>query len=212
VTVAPESVQGIPNLSAESDKLASVRQDEEGDWISDQSSLGETQVGREHQHSTKSARGRGGKKRRTHRQRPSLHSRIPHLPSINASTSTESSTARIVSSPTPTPDVSTLPIPETPPYPTDVTDEPRGRPPPTSVPSTYGSRRQPRHMRVVSLRESGETGSRDASPARSVRWADAGAGTSPPTARWSRHSSAQGSRAPSPGPPTPAEPVGNDSG
>ncbi|KAH9970171.1 Sodium/hydrogen exchanger family-domain-containing protein [Lactifluus volemus] len=83
VTDAPESVQGVPSLSVEPDELASVRQDEEGDWVSDQSSLGETQLGREHQYSMKSARGRGGKKRRTHRQRPSLHSRIPHLPSIN---------------------------------------------------------------------------------------------------------------------------------
>jgi hypothetical protein len=103
-------------------------------------------------------------------------------------------------------------VPETLTTSMDATDEePRGRPPPASAPSTIATRRHPRHMRIMSLRGS-ETGSREVSPARSIRWADADAGSSPATARWPQSPSVQGSRAPSPGSPTPGEPTEADLG
>jgi hypothetical protein len=212
---APESTQGlVVDLSVEPDELAVVCRDEEDEWVSDQSSSEEAPAEKEHQRTVKTTVGRGGKKRRTDRQRPSAHgfrqSRVPHLAPINVSTSIESNTAPTTVPSTPAPDLSRSPAPET--SSTDVADEePRGRAPPTSDPSTYAARRRPRPLRVVSLRGS-ETGSREVSPARSIRWADAGAGASPATVRWSRPPSAQGSRAPSPGLPTSGEPAEKDTG
>lgn len=218
VADAPESTQGLSNSCAEPEQNATVHQDEEDEWISEQSSPEEAPaVEREHQHAAQTTSGRSGKKRRTDRQRLSAHnhhhSRVSHAP-INASNSTESITTPTAAPSTLTPDVSGSPVlvPETSSSPTDVADEePRGRAPPGSVLSPYAARRRPRNMRVVSLRGS-ETGSREVSPARSIRWADASAGASSATVRWPQSPSAQGSRAPSPGPPTPGEPVENDSG
>jgi hypothetical protein len=82
---------------------------------------------------------------------------------------------------------------------------------PASGPLTSPIQTLPRHMRIMSLRGS-ETASREVSPVRSIRWADAGAGASPATMRWPQSPSAQGSRAPSPGPSSPGEPIEPDLG
>jgi hypothetical protein len=205
VLPAPESAHVVLNLSAERE-TAGVRQDEEEEgWVSDQSWPEDALVEKGHQQTTKAPRSRSIKRRRTDRHRSSVHvhhhSRLPLHTAIDISTSTtEASTPPATGSSTPAPDAPSSPSP------TDTADEePRGRRLPASAPSTSAVQTLPRHMRIISLRGS-ETGSREVSPSRSIRWADAGAGASPATARWPQSPSAQGSRAPSPGPPTPGEP------
>ncbi|KAH9952695.1 Sodium/hydrogen exchanger family-domain-containing protein [Lactifluus volemus] len=196
VTDAPESVQGVPSLRR--GRLGFRSEFAGGDTARKGTSI------------LNEIRPRSRRQEEAHPP-PAPLSPLPHTPPPfdKAPTSTESSSARIASSSTPAPDVSTSPIPNT-----ALPDGRRGRasraPTSASVPSTYASRRQPRHMRVVSLRES-ETGSREVSPARSVRWADAGASTSP-RLHAGRSLHLAGQPRPSPGPPTPAELVGNDSG
>lgn len=204
---SPDSAQ-VLNSSAEPD-IAAVRQDEDDEWVSDQSSPEDAPV-EKGQHAKTS---RVSKRRRSDRHRSSAHvhhhSHLPHPTPISVSTSTNSGVTAATDPPPLAPDLPSLPAPGPSSSPTDADEEPRGRTPLSAAPSSSAARRQPRHMRIVSLRGSA-AGSREVSPARSVRWADTGAGSSPATARWPQSPSAQGSRAPSPGPPTPGEPVEHD--
>jgi len=214
VAHAPDVVHDMLNASSGPD-VAIIREDEEDGWVSDQSSPESASVEKGNQQTAKSASNRAGKKRRIDRRRSSIHlrqhSRFPP-PTPKGIPTPESSSSPTAGSSTPTRDMRSSTVPETPTSPMDPTDEePRGRPPPASAPSTIATRRHPRHMRVMSLRGS-ETGSREVSPARSIRWADADAGPSPATARWPQSPSAQGSRAPSPGPSTPGGPTEADLG
>jgi len=216
VAHAPDVVNIMLTASSEPD-VAIIPGDEEDGWVSDQSSPESTSVEKGHQQTAKSVSCRAGKKRRIDRRRSSIHihhhSHLPPSPPKGISTS-ESSSAPTAGPSTPTRDMPSSTVPETPTSPMDTTDEePRGRPPPASAPSTTAIRRHPRHMRIMSLRGS-ETGSREVSPVRSIRWADADAGPGPATSRWpqSPSASAQGSRAPSPGPSTPGEPTEADLG
>jgi hypothetical protein len=214
VAYAPDSTHIALNLSAELGAV-DAREDEEDGWVSDQSSPEKVPMETGHQQTTKSASNRASKKRRIDRHRSSVH--IHHHPRLPPTTPKGMSTSEFGATPAaspsaPAPVVPSSSVPEASTPPMDsVDEEPRGRPPSTSAPLTTAARRQPRHMRIVSLRGS-ETASREVSPARSVRWADAGAGPSSATARWPQSSSAQGSRAPSPGPPTPGEPTEEDLG
>jgi hypothetical protein len=216
VAHAPDVVHVMLNASSEPD-VTIIREDEEDGWVSDQSSPESASVEKGHQQTTKSASNRAGKKRRIDRRHSSIHihhhSSFPSPPPKGISTS-ESSSAPTEGPSTPIQDMPSSTVPETLTSSMDTTDEePRGRPPPASAPSTIAIRRHPRHMRIMSLRGS-ETGSREVSPVRSIRWADADAGSSPATSRWpqSPSASAQGSRAPSPGPSTPGEPTEADLG
>jgi len=226
---APESAHVTLKSSAEPENT-NIREDEDG-WVSDQSLPGDIQAQEGHQRTVMRHSSRANKKKRTERHHPSIHnhhhhhhhrSRLSHPAPINMSTSTESSTVPAPASApaagpsTPAPDVPSSAVPGAlSPSLTDAADEePRGRTPAASAPSTVAARssRRPRpHMRIVSLRGS-EVPSREVSPVRSIRWADAGAGNSPATARWpqSPPASVQGSRAPSPGPSTPSEPAEQD--
>ena len=178
--------------------------------MSDQSWPEDVLVERGHQQTAKPPRSQANKRRRTDRHRSSTHvrhhSRLPLHTAIDISSSTiKSSAARSRGSSTMAPDAPSPLVPELSPSPTDTADEePRGRRLPGSAPSTSAVQKPARHMRIMSLRGS-ETGSREVSPARSIRWADAGTGAGPATARWALPPSAQGSRAPSPGLPTPGE-------
>jgi hypothetical protein len=208
---APGLAHAVLNLSAEPE-TAGVRLDEEEDgWVSDQSWREDAPVEKGHQQSAKNPRSRPNKRRRTDRHRSSSyvhrHSRLPLHTAIDISTSTtKSSTAPTSGSSTPAQDAPSSSSPA------DTADEePRGRRLPASALSNSAVQTLPRHMRIMSLRGS-ETGSREVSPVRSIRWADAGAGAGPATARWPQSPSAQGSRAPSPGPPTPGEPLEPDLG
>jgi hypothetical protein len=211
VAHAPDLAHVTLNLSAEPE-VADICDDEEDGWVSDKSSpeKAPTETGR--QRTAKTASNRASKKRRIDRHRSCIH--IHHSPRSPLTTSkgtstSESSTAPVACPSTPAPDVPSSSVPEASTPPIDsVDEEPRGRALPASAPSTVAARSRPRHMRIVSLRGS-EAGSREASPARSVRWADAPGSA---TARWPQSSSVQGSRAPSPGPPTPAEPAENNLG
>jgi len=204
VLPAPESAHVVLDLSAEPD-TAGIRQDEEDGWVSDQSWPEDVLVERGLQQTSKLLRSRANKRRRTDRHHSSTHvhhhSRLPHT----ASSTIKSSTARAAGPSTMAPDAPSPLVPEVSPSPTDTADEePRGRRLPGSAPSTSAVQTPPRPMRIMSLRGSG-TGSQEVSPARSIRWADAGTGAGPATARWALPPSGQGSRAPSPGPPTPGE-------
>jgi hypothetical protein len=216
VLPAPESAHVVLDLSAERD-TTDIRQDEEDGWVSDQSWPEDVLVKRRHQQTAKPPRSRTNKKRRTDRHRSSTHvhhySRLPLHTAIDMSSSTiKSSTARATGSSTMVPDAPGPLVPELSPSPTDTAgEEPRGRKLPGSAPSTSAVQTPPRHIRIMSLRGS-ETGSREVSPARSIRWADAGTGAGPATARWALPPSAQGSRAPSPGPPTPGEHIETNPG
>lgn len=211
VAHAPDSAHVTLNLSAEPE-VADICDDEEDGWVSDKSSPENASTETGHQQSAKGASNRASKKRRIDRHRSCIHiHHHPRPPSTTpkGSSSSESSTAPIAGPSTPAPDVPSSSVPEASTPPIDSTDEePRGRAPPASAPSTIAARSWPRHMRIVSLRGS-ETTSREVSPVRSVRWADA-PGSAP--ARWSQSSSVQGSRAPSPGPSTPGEPAEDDLG
>lgn len=205
---APESTHAVVDLSAEPDTTG-ICQDGEDGWVSDQSWSEDVPVERGYQQTAKPPRSRTNKKRRPDRHRSSthfLHSRLPLHRTIDISSSTmKPSTARAIGSSTLAPHAPRRLVPEVPPSPADTAEkEPRGRRLPGSAPSTSAFQTPPRHMRIMSLRGN-ETGSREVSPARSIRWADAGTGASPTTARWAQSPSAQGSRAPSPGPPTPGE-------
>jgi len=207
---AHESAHVVSNLSAEPE-TASVRQDEEDGWVSDPSWSEDVPVEKGHQQTVKATRIRSNKRKRTDRHRSSghlhHHSRLPFHAAIDESTSTTmSSSASASGSSTPATNVPSLPSPTDP-----VDEEPRGRRMAASTPSTSAVQTLPRHMRIMSLRGS-ETASREVSPVRSVRWADAGASTGSATARWPQSPSAQGSRAPSPGPSTPGEPMEPDLG
>jgi hypothetical protein len=210
VAHAPDVVHDMLNASSEPD-VAIIREDGEDEWVSDQSSPESASVEKGNQQTVKSASNRAGKRRRIDRRRSSVHlhqhSRFPSLIQKPISTS-ESSPCPTAGSSTPT---RSSTVPETPTFPMDSADEPRGRLPPASAPSTIATRRHPRHMRIMSLRGS-ETVSREVSPARSIRWADADAGPGSATARWPQSPSVQGSRAPSPGPSTPGEPTEADLG
>jgi hypothetical protein len=214
VFAAPESTHVMLNLSAEPE-TAGVRRDEDEDgWVSDQSWPGDARMEKGHQQTAKAPRSRSSKRRRTDRHRSSAHvhhhSRAPLQTAIDVSTST--TTAPATGSSTPATDAQSSLVSEASPSSTDAADEePRGRRLAVSAPLTSAVQTLPRHMRIMSLRGSG-TGSREVSPARSIRWADAGAGASPVTARWPQSPSAQGSRAPSPGPSTPGEPMEPDLG
>lgn len=202
VLSAPESAHVVLDLSVEPD-ITGIRQDEEDGWVSDQSWPEDVLVERGYQQTAKPPRIRTNKRRRIDRHRSSTHihhhSRLPLHTAIDLSSSTiKSSTARTISSSTMAPAAPSPLVPEVSSSPTDTADEePRGRRL-LSAPSVSAVQTPPRHMRIMSLRGS-ETGSRDVSPARSIRWADAGTGA------WALPPSAQGSRAPSPGPPTPDE-------
>jgi hypothetical protein len=209
VLPAPESARVVVDLSAEPDTTG-IRQDEEDGWVSEHSGPEDVLVKRGHRQTAKLPRNRTNKRRRTDHHRSSTHvhnhSRLPLRAAIDSSSSTiKSSTACATGSSTMAQDVPSPPVPEVSPSLTDTADEePRGRRLPGSALSTSAGQTVPRHMRIISLR-GGETGSREVSPARSIRWADAGTGAGPATARWTLPPSAQGSRAPSPGPPTPGE-------
>ena len=209
VAHAPDVVHAMLNASSEPD-AAIIREDEEDGWVSDQSSPESAPVEKGHQQPIKSASNRVGKKRRIDRRRSSIHTHHQSRfssPTPQGISTSESSSAPTESPSTPTRDIPSSTVPETLTSSIGATDEePRGRPPPVSAPSTIAIRRHPRHMRIMSLRGS-ETGSREVSPVRSIRWADADAGSSPAISRWpqSPSASAQGSRAPSPGPSTPGE-------
>ena len=203
VLPAPDVVR---NLSVEPDTTG-IRQDEEDGWVSDQSLLEDVLVERGHQQIAKQPRSRTNKRRRADRRRSSTHvhhhSRLPLHTAIDISSSTIKSST--TGSSTTASDAASPFVPEVLPSPADTADEePRGRRLPRSAPSTSAVRTPPRHLRIMSLR-GGETGSREVSPARSIRWADADTGAGPATARWALPLSAQGSRAPSPRPPIPGE-------
>ena len=208
VLPAPELAHVVLDLSAE--PTTGVLQDEEDGWVFDQSGPEDVLVERGHQQTAKAPRSRTSKRRRTDRHRSSTHvhhrSRLPlHTPIDLPSSTIKSSTARATSSSTMAPDAPSPLVPDVSPSPADTADEePRGRRLAGSALSNSAVQTPPRHMRIISLRGS-ETGSRDVSPARSIRWADAGASAGPATARWALPPSAQGSRAPSPGPPSPSE-------
>jgi len=209
VAHAPDSAHVTLNLSAEPE-VADICDDEEDGWVSDKSSPEKALTETGHQRTAKSASNRASKRRRIDRHRSCIH--IHHHPRSPLTTpkgtsTSESSTAPAAGPSTPAPDVPSSSVPEASTI-DSVDEEPRGRAPPASAPSTVAARSRPRHMRIVSLRGS-ETGSREVSPARSVRWADAPGSA---TTRWPQSSSVQGSRAPSPGPPTPAEPAEDDLG
>ena len=211
---APESAHVVPDLSIEPE-TAGILRDEEDGWVSDQSGPEDFPGESGHQQTVKPPRSRTNKRRRADRHRPSTHvhhhSRLPLHTSID-DMSTKSSTAPASGSSILAPDAPNSLVPEVSPSPTDTLDEElRGRRLPGSAPSTSAVQTLPRHMRIMSLRGR-ETGSREVSPARSIRWADAGAGAGPATARWSQPPSAQGSRAPSPGPPTTSEHMKADPG
>jgi hypothetical protein len=214
VLSVPESAHVVLDLSAEPDTTG-IRQDEEDGWVSDRSWPEDVLVERGCQQTAKPPRTRTNKRRRTDRHRSSAHvhhhSRLPlHIAVDLSSSSIKSGTARAVGSSTMAPAAPSPLVPEVSPSPANTADEePRGRRLPGSAPSASAVQTPPRHMRIMSLRGS-ETGSRDVSPARSVRWADAGTGAAP--ARWALPPSAQGSRAPSPGPPTPGEHIETNSG
>ena len=209
----PDSAHVTLNLSAEPE-FSDICDDEDDGWVSDKSSPEKAPAETGRQRTAKSGSNRASKKRRIDRHRSCIL--IHHHPRSPLTTPKGSSTSESSTAPAAGPSTSTLAqnVPSssfseasTPPI-DSVDEEPRGRPLPASAPPTIAARSRPRHMRIVSLRGS-ETGSRDVSPARSVRWADApGTGT----ARWPQSSSVQGSRAPSPGPPTPAEPAEDELG
>lgn len=206
VLPAPESPHVMLNLSAEPDSTG-ISQDEEDGWVSDQSWPEDVLVERGHLQTIKPSRDRTNKRRRTGRHRSSTHVRhhSRHTAIDISSSAIKSSTARVTGSSTVAPDAPSPLVTEVSPSPTATADEePRGRRLAGSVPSTFAAQTPPRHMRIMSLRGS-ETGSREVSPARSIRWADAGTGAGPATARWALPPSTQDSRAPSPGPPTPGE-------
>ncbi len=215
VLPVPEMAHAVLDLSL-GPGTTGIRQDEEDGWVSDQSWPEGVPVERGHLQTAKLPRNRTNKRRRTDRHRSSTHvhhhSRLPLQTRIDVSSSTIKSSTATTGSSTVAPDTPSPLAPEVSPFLTNTADkEPRGRRLPASVPSTSAVQSPPRHMRIMSLRGS-ETGSREVSPARSIRWADAGAGASPATARWSQPPSAQGSRAPSPGPPTPGEHMEADPG
>ena len=219
VLPASESAHVVLDLSAERD-TTDIRQDEEDGWVSDQSRPEDVLMERQHQQTAKPPRSRTNKRRRTDRHRPSTHvrrySRLLLNTSIDMSSNSrstiKSSSARATGSSTMVPDAPNPLVPKLSPSPTDTADEePRGRKLPGSAPSTSAVQTPPRHIRIMSLRGS-ETGSREVSPARSIRWADTGTGAGPATARWALPPSAQGSRAPSPGPPNPGEHIDTNPG
>jgi hypothetical protein len=209
VLPAPESAHVVLDLSAEPD-TTDIHHGEEDGWVSDQSWPEDVLLERGHQQTAKPPRSRTNKRRRTDRHRSSTHvyhhSRLPlHTVMDISSFTVKSSAARATGSSIMVPDSPSPLVPELSPSPMGTADEePRGRRLSGSTPSTSAVQTPPRHMRIMSLRGS-ETGSREVSPARSIRWADAGTGASPATARWALPPSSQGSRAPSPGPPTPGE-------
>jgi len=214
----PLSDEAISNLSEQVEESEVVHEDEDG-WVSDQSLPEEAQAKVQSHGEKRAFTGRGSKKRRTDIHRPSIHHPRVSLPTqIDTSASTGSSTATATVPTAPSMTTSAAPespLPKSPSSPSSIVDdEPRGRAPPASASSTFAARRRPRqHMRIVSLRGAGsEASSREVSPVRSIRsirWADAGAGSAPATARWPQSQSAQGSRAPS---PSPAESTENDTG
>jgi hypothetical protein len=212
---APDLENVVLNSSSEP-HIVDTREGEEDGWVSDQSFAETAPAENGRQQGVKGVNTRASRRRRIDRHRSSIHTHHhSRLPQKDTSTS-ESSPVLVPGPSAPTPDVSSLPTSETPAslIVIDTTDEEsRGRALAASAPSTLATRRRPRHMRIVSLRGS-ETASRDVSPARSIRWADAGVGPSSATSRWpqSPSASAQGSRAPSPGPSTPGEPTEDDLG
>jgi hypothetical protein len=208
VLPAPESPHVILDLSA-GPNTTGISQDDEDGWVSDQGWPGDdVLVERGHHQPAKLSRSRIHKRRRTDRHRCSTH-HSRHTAIDISSSATKSGTARVTGSSTVAPDAPSPLVLEVSPSPTDTADEePRGRRLPGSALSTSAAQTPPRHMRIMSLRGSG-TGSREVSPARSVRWADAGTAA---TARWAQPPSTQGSRAPSPGPPTPGEHMVANSG
>ena len=221
---APPSSEAPSNLSQQPDGIEVVHEDEDG-WVSDQSSPEYAQGTMQPHAERRHVSGRSNRKRRTDDHRPSNH---PHChprvsppaqmdpsASIGLNTATASAPSLLSTSAAPEP-----PLPRTPSSLSDIVDDkPRGRAPPASASSIFVARRkQPRHMRIVSLRGS-EASSREVSPVRSIRWADAGAGSTPTTARWPQSPSAQGSRAPSPSAqgsrvpsPSPADSAENETG
>ncbi|KAI9448797.1 Sodium/hydrogen exchanger family-domain-containing protein [Lactarius psammicola] len=210
-----EVVVNVPssNLSQQPEEIEVVHEDEDG-WVSDQSSPEDTQAKVQPHAEKRLFSGRSGKKRRADDHRPSIqphhHPRVSLPAPIDTSASTGSNTVTATAPSAPSTSAAPdSPLPKSPSSPSDIIDdEPRGRSLPASASSTFAARRKPRHMRIVSLRGS-EAGSREVSPVRSIRWADAGAGSAPATQRWPQSPSAQGSRAPS---PSPAESAENDTG
>ncbi|KAH9057462.1 Sodium/hydrogen exchanger family-domain-containing protein [Lactarius vividus] len=211
IEVAVDALQPNEVLSNSSQQPEVVHEDEDG-WVSDRSSPEDAQAKVEPRAEKRPFTGRTSKKRRADDHRPSIqHNPRVSLPApIDTSPSADSNaaTATVPSAPSMTAGPES-PLPKSPSSPSDIADdEPRGRTLPASASSTFSARRKPRHMRIVSLRGS-EASSREVSPARSIRWADAGAGSTPATARWPQAPSAQGSRAPS---PSPADSAENDTG
>ncbi|KAI9429412.1 Sodium/hydrogen exchanger family-domain-containing protein [Lactarius indigo] len=207
---APPPNEVLSNLSQHPEV---VHEDEDG-WVSDQSSPEDAQTKVQPHAEKRVFTGRPSKKRRAEDHRPSIqppnHPRVSLPAPIDTSASTSSNTVMATVPSAPSTSVGPeSPLPKSPSSSSDmVDDEPRGRALPASVSSTFSVRRKSRHMRIVSLRGS-EASSREVSPARSIRWADAGAGSTPATARWPQSPSAQGSRAPS---PSPADSAENDTG
>ena len=207
----PESPHVMMDLSTAEPDTTGISQDEDDGWVSDKSWPGNFTVERGHHQTAKQSRSRITKRRRTDRRRSFAHvchhSRLPLHTAVDISNHTiKSSTARATGSSTMAPNAPSPLVPEDSPSPTDTADEePRGRRLPRSAQSTSAVQTPPRHVRIMSLRGS-QIGSREVSPARSIRWADAGNGAGSATARWVLPLSAQSSRAPSPGPPpTPGE-------
>ncbi|KAF8267323.1 Sodium/hydrogen exchanger family-domain-containing protein [Lactarius quietus] len=203
----PSSNEALSNLSPHPEEPEAAYEDEEG-WVSEEDAQAKVQP-----HAEK--RGRCSKKRRVDIHRPSIqthhHPRVLLPAQIDIASSSTPTATTPSAPPMSASTIPESPLPKSPSSPSDtVDDEPRGRPPPASASSTFAVRRKPRHMRIVSLRGS-EASSREVSPVRSIRWADAGAGSAPATARWpqSPAPSVQGSRAPS---PSPAESAENDTG
>lgn len=193
---APPSNEALSNLTQQPLGSEVVHEDED-EWVSDQSSLEDVvQAKVPHAKKRLSAGGSSRKKKRADDRRPSI--RPPHyhsrasLPEIDTSASTGSGTATATAPSAPSISAAPeSPLPRTPSFPSDIVDDAsRGRSPYASASSTFAARRKPQHVRIVSLL-GGEDGSREDSPARSIRWAD-GTARGPP--------SAQGSRAPSPSP------------
>jgi hypothetical protein len=223
VMPAPEATHDLLNSCGEPE-TAGVRQDEEDGWVSDRSWSEDAPMG--YRQSAKHHHSRLNKRRHTDRHHSSIHahhhsrlplhhhsrlpfhhhSRLPvhhhsRLP-LHVPMGISTSTAPAAGSPKLAPDeVSPSSM-------VTVDEETRGRRLPASTPST--PERLPRDMRILSLRGSA-TSSREVSPVRSIRW---GAGASPATVRWPQSpcASARSSRAPSPGPSTPGEPIEPDLG
>jgi hypothetical protein len=198
---APPSNEALSNVSQQPEEFE-VAEDEDG-WVSDQSSPEDVQATVQSHTEKRLFTGGSSRKQRADDHRPSIQAhRHPHvsLPAqidTPVSTGSSTSTATVPSAPSMSA-APESPLPRSPSFPSDIVDdEPRGRAPPASASSTFAARRKPRHMRIVSLR-GGEAGpgSREVSPARSIRWADTLQSPGP---------SAQGSRAPSPSPADGAE-------